>query len=326
MTSNPTTTQPKRYTNSKSATASSLEHSYEGPQAYNISGPELDLRKQPPLELAYREPSTRGLQHEAAPSQGNKTRPFGLRRSTILLLVALVAAIICIAVVSSTVGSLVKKEKADASSDSKDASAINNRTVILSRTTVFAQSSASRTTTSSLSSSSISSSSSSSSSSSCSPYSSSSSTSSSSPSSNEGSRTITLGPSETYSIQSSPSLTLSRDCPGSNGTTIVTHDDPHQSFVKNCNWLYNSPEPNGDVFRAVTSTLDACISLCAENNRMNGTGPFGHCTAVEWRWNPSEDSAGFCYGKSNQEAGKGDSVMSGNNAPADAAFFLGWSQ
>ena len=307
MTSKPPTSQPNRNTKSEFATAPSFE--YEGPQAYNTSGPELDLRKQPPLELACQEPSNRGLQHETAPSQENKIRPRNLRRSTILLLLALVAAIICIAIVGGTVGSLVKKENADASSDSKDASVINNETVILSRTTVFAQQSASGTTTSS-SSLSISSSSSS----------------SSSPSSNEGSPTITLEPSETYSMQSSPTLTLSRDCPGSNGTTIVTNDIPRQSFIKNCNWVYRNLDPYVDTFKAVTSTLDACISLCAAYNVLNGTGPSGKCTAVEWHWDVSESLAGYCFGNWDSEVGKGEPALGGMNVPADAAFFLGWSQ
>ena len=117
MTSTPPIPQPERGTKSKFATALPPNRSYEGLQAYNTSGPELDLRKQPPPELAYQEPSNRGLQYEAAPSQENKTRPRRLRRSTIILLIALVAAIISTAVVGGTVGSHVKKEKADASSD-----------------------------------------------------------------------------------------------------------------------------------------------------------------------------------------------------------------
>ena len=132
MTPTPPIPQPKRNTNSESATAPSLERSYEGLQAYNASGPELDLRNQPPLELAYQEPSNQGLRHEAAPSQEIKLRPRSLRRSTMLHLVALVAAIISTAVVGGIVGSLVKKGKANAGSDSKDAPVVKNETAILS--------------------------------------------------------------------------------------------------------------------------------------------------------------------------------------------------
>ena len=318
MTSTPSTPQKTRNTRSKFTTAPFPEDSYEGPQAYNTSAPELDLRNQPPLELAYQEPVNRGLQHEEAPSQEDKTRPRSLRRSTILLSIALGAVIISIAVVGGTVGSLVKKEKVNALSDSKDASAINSETLIFSRTTVFAQQSVSRTTASSsmLSISSVSSAASSSSSSSLAP-----------PSYDKGSSTITVGPSETYSIESSPTLTLSRDCPGSNGTTIVTNDNPPQYFIKNCNWLYTTHEPSGDAFSSVTSTLDACISLCAAYNASNQTKT---CSAVEWRWEISDKwFPGSCWGMVDQQAGIGEPAPASDEnttAPVDAALFLGWSQ
>lgn len=314
MTSTPPTSQPKCDTGSMFTTAPSAEHSYEDPQVCNTSGPELDLRNRPHPELAYQKRSNRGLQHEAAPPQKDKTRPRSLRRSTILLSIALCAAIISTAVVGGIVGSLVKREKGNANTDSKDASVISNDTVVLSGTTVFAQKSASRTTTLSSSSTST-------------DYSSSSASSSSSSSSSDGvSPTIVLEPSETYSIQSSPTLTLSRDCPGSNGTTIFTNDIPRQSFIKNCNWVYDKPKPIADTFQTMTSTLDACISLCAAYNVLNGTGPFAYCTAVEWHWDLGESLAGHCFGNWDSEAGKGEPALGGKNAPADAAFFLGWSE
>jgi len=112
------------------------------------------------------------------------------------------------------------------------------------------------------------------------------------------SHTTTLAPSETFSIISSPTLTISRDCPASNGTTVVTNDIPPQTFAKNCGWLYglNDSPGNHSAFESTTSTLDACISLCSSYNVINGTGPQGKCSTVAWRTDLSQEYFGVCFG------------------------------
>ncbi|CAF9910342.1 hypothetical protein IMSHALPRED_009165 [Imshaugia aleurites] len=84
-------------------------------------------------------------------------------------------------------------------------------------------------------------------------------------------------------------------------------------------------ESSGDAFDSVTTTLDACISLCAAYNAINGTGPLGYCTSVEWRMDLSDDCPGCCYGNFDQKAGVGEPTIDGEVVPVDAAYFLGWS-
>lgn len=116
---------------------------------------------------------------------------------------------------------------------------------------------------------------------------------SSSPAAPSASQTTTLA------IISNSTLTISRDCPGSNGTTVVTNDGPPQTFVKNCGWLYSlsdSIHDNHTAFQSTTSTLDACISLCASYNVLNGTGPQGNCSTVAWRTDVTQEYFGVCFG------------------------------
>ena len=327
--------QPTNY-EAQSTPRSFFDRFDQGLQSYNTSGLLLDLSGQAGLELAHEERHNKDLHDDVATSQRTGSQSRRLRISTLLLLVALIATIIVTAALGGTVGSLVRKDRADSESQhtstidnttekensilgSQQTLSVNNSTAIVSHTTAFAQQSASSTvmSSSSPSPSSLSSSSSSSTSSS-----------SSSPSSNDYTASITLGPSETYSIISSPTLTISRDCPGSNGTTIITNDVPHQSFIKNCDWVYALHQPGGDqgnAFETVTNTLDACISLCAAYNVANGTGSRGNCTAVAWRTDLNLNSAGCCYGNFDTKAGDGEPATGGKNRPADSAFFLGWS-
>jgi len=143
------------------------------------------------------------------------------------------------------------------------------------------------------------------------------------------SHTITLAPSETYSIISSPTLTISRDCPASNGTTVITNDVPPQTFQKNCGWLYalsDTTTGNHSAFQSTTSTLDACISLCASYNVLHGTGPQGKCSTVAWRTDMSQEFLGVCFGnfgaKGPGQGGDRSSTVNGA-VLTDSALFLG---
>lgn len=133
-------------------------------------------------------------------------------------------------------------------------------------------------------------------------------------------RTITLGPTEAYSKISSPSGTLARDCPATNGTTVITDNIPPQRFLKTCDWIYKPTA--GNVFDTYTSTLDACIGLCAAYNAINATESLGNCTDVAWR-----TGSGECFGNVGGRAGVGAVATGGSsrNVPADSAFFLSGS-
>lgn len=128
--------------------------------------------------------------------------------------------------------------------------------------------------------------------------------------------TITLGPTETYSKISSPSGTLFRDCPASNGTIVTTANIPPQRFVKTCDWIYKPTD--GNIFDTYTSTLKGCISLCAAYNTINATEPLGICTDVAWR-----TGSGECFGNVGGRVGVGAVATGGSsrNIPADSAFF-----
>ena len=273
------------------------EHYQEPPQAYRRFEPTSDFIERPGGQnhnFAGGDSIVPEKPQSASIDQGHLTstfpgkaqsKPRGLwspSKNLLIFLIALLFIIIIAAVLGGVLGSVLHKKNSD-TSQSQSSGPIKSVTVVQSLTLSHPTSQPA--------------------------------------SSSAQTPTITLGPSETYSKISSPTLTLSRDCPSSNGTTVITNDVPPQRFVKNCNWIYRPTD--GNIFDAVVSTLDACIGLCAAWNVVNGTGDLGNCTDVAWRTDMGQEWPGRCWGNIGGQSGLGQSTSDSNgNVPADSAFLV----
>lgn len=256
-----------------------IERHHEAPQNYNTSGLEVE---QPPLETD----NSRQVSGQIFAGKGTTKRPSrkkddrlcGLQRSSFFLFATLTTVLVVSAAVGGGVGSRLSRKGAKPSSSPAN-------TVVLGPTvTVIQQDTATI----------------------------------SAASSSSNAPRITLAPSESYSVISSPTLTLSRDCPGSNGTTVVTNDVPPQPFIKHCSWLYKTTP--FVLFGEVTSTLDDCIELCAAYTLLNGTS---NCSWAAWRTDVTLELPGYCFGYNNSiEAGTGEPA-SGPDGSCDSALFEG---
>lgn len=130
-------------------------------------------------------------------------------------------------------------------------------------------------------------------------------------------------PNQSATTLKSPSWTIQRDCPSSNGTVIEVGQATSQKFIKNCSFLYKFTV-NASPFEKMTSSLDDCISLCASYNSLNATGPLGPCSSVCWRTNPTDKFFGHCLGQYSTRSGIGQPATDpgADNAPADSALLL----
>ncbi|OCK76301.1 hypothetical protein K432DRAFT_396560 [Lepidopterella palustris CBS 459.81] len=124
----------------------------------------------------------------------------------------------------------------------------------------------------------------------------------------------------------SSTLTAYRDCPSSNSTSVTLSNlIPAQTFVKYCSFLYTHKTIN--LFEEVTSSLNDCIALCgAHNAAYNVTiGSGSECSSVCWRFDPTVEYFGHCWGLMGAVAGVGelaDSGISSGNAPVDSALLV----